>query len=86
MFFHSYSEWNEERQERPLDWQGTILEKVTEDVYLVETYDWVIGMNRRLHLVTLQEMVRLRWSFYETREEMMDYFDHHYAARADRNA
>lgn len=51
-----------------LEWQGRVLEKTGTDVFLVETYEWVMGEPHDRRLVRLVDMIG--WTFYETADDM----------------
>ena len=70
LWFHSY----EIDKNKKLNWQGQIVKKIAEDVYLVQTYSWIDGGESDLKLVKLQDL--MNWDFYNTDEEMRNAGSH----------
>lgn len=60
-FFHSY-------KGDEVEWQGSVLGRVEEGVYLVQLYEWLTGSPSNRHLVTIQEMKG--WKFYPDTKSM----------------
>lgn len=69
-FFHSFDD------NKVIIWQGQITDQVREDTFLIQTYDWFIGMNVVSKIVTLKDMAN--WQFYSTDEAMRDWYDYKY--------
>jgi hypothetical protein len=64
-----------------VDWQGRILAQVQRGlyIYLVETYDWMVGDVHSTFLVPVVDMAAAHpkpWTFYESAEEMREAYKH----------
>lgn len=55
---------------RLYDWQGIVVAKITDTIYLVGTFSWGTGDYSTEHLVTVDQM--LDWTFYPDTESMVD--------------
>jgi hypothetical protein len=65
-FFHSDAERG---------WQGCVVAEPAPGIYLVETFDWVLGMDSTGQmLVRLDDMAG--WTFYDTAEWMRNAYEH----------
>lgn len=70
-----YAFLSREAERQPYKWQGIVTGHVAEGVYLVETFDWIVGQSSGFHLVRLQEM--LSWRFFGGMEELKDFWECH---------
>ena len=71
MFFHSLD------QDNRVQWQGQVHSQVADGFYLLRLFDWIVGAdNLHLKLVSLQDM--LGWQFYESAEDMRDWYEYHH--------
>lgn len=77
MCFHSF-------ENGKIQWQGIVHAKITEEVYLVVPFDFLIGDPSSGRLVTLSEMKT--WLFYATPEEMRFSYEHGEASSIARKA
>ena len=48
--------------------QGRVLSQESDGIYLVETYDWLVGQTYDMKLVRFEDMIG--WKFYQTREDL----------------
>jgi hypothetical protein len=55
-------------------YQGWVAEKVTEEIYLVQYFDWLFGEANISKLARLEDMSD--WQFYESAEQMNDWYKH----------
>jgi hypothetical protein len=55
-------------------WQGCIVAEIALGVYLVETFDWILGSSHTQSLVYVDDM--LGWSFYDDAEWMNNDYEH----------
>ena len=63
------SKWFHSKDEaQAIKWQGQILSKVTDGIYVIQLYSWLDGMPTCQKLVSVKDM--LDWSFFEDDEEM----------------
>lgn len=58
-------------------WQGVVVAEPHPSIYLVELFEWLSGSPNGQHLVPIGIMVSEDWRFYDTAEEMTDYYDRH---------
>lgn len=75
-WFHT---WREPRDDEPFEqlsrggrvvqWQGEVLERVADDLYLVETYSWLDGSPYEQQIVSVHDMAA--WTFYSSNVEMI---------------
>jgi len=63
-------------------WQGQILGRTPEGLYLVQLYEWFVGAPSDRKLVPAAQVTS--WRFYSTHEAMNDWYLHVYSPR--RNA
>jgi len=71
--FHTF----EDRDgDRTIKYQGIVRGKITESVYLVQYFEWIMGEPSTLELVTLDGM--MGWQFYEDTEHMGFWYEHRY--------
>lgn len=75
-YFHTFR--MEEDGCRLVQYQGRIGTQISESVYMVQLYEWFVGSPSTEYLVTLEEMVRDRWEFYQTAEAWNETFQHNY--------
>ena len=64
LWFHSKGE------DGSIHWQGQVLEKVNDDVYLVQLYDWMLGQSGCMKLVLIKDMSG--WDFYQSSDHMRE--------------
>jgi hypothetical protein len=63
------SKWFHSKDEaQRIKWQGQILSKVTDGIYVVQLYSWLDGLPSCQKLVSVKDM--LDWSFFENDEQM----------------
>ncbi len=77
-FFHSFRDASEDPEDdkyatfmfgRVLQWQGHVVEQITDDLYAIETFSWWDGFpSGDRHLVRIDDM--LQWRFYDSSFEM----------------
>ena len=65
-FFHSFN------KDGLVEWQGKVISNPEPGIYLVQLYEWFVGAESCRKLVNIQDMIQ--WSFYETNEEMNNYY------------
>lgn len=65
-----------------LGWQGCVVAEPSPGVYLVETFDWVMGASHDQQLVQLDEMVG--WTFYDSADWMQNAYEHGVRQRWER--
>lgn len=53
-------------------WQGEILEQINDSVYLVQLYDWLLGMPSCMSLISVGNLVQKGCELYETIDELKD--------------
>ena len=73
-YFHSIEKNDDGRN--VVQWQGQVIEKISDEVYLVELFEWITGSDSYGKLVPLSDM--LQWQFYESNEQMNDWYEHSY--------
>lgn len=73
-YFHSIEKNDDGRN--VVQWQGQVVEKISDEVYLVELFDWITGSASVYKLVPLHVM--LSWQFYNDAESMNDWYEHSY--------
>jgi hypothetical protein len=61
-FFHSF-EPDVEGQPRRVQWQGVVVAEPHPGIYLVETFDWLVGASYDQRVVRVEDM--LGWAFYD---------------------
>ena len=72
-YFHSI----EKKDGRDVvQWQGQVMQQISQEVYLVELFEWITGSDSYGKLVPLSDM--LQWQFYESNEQMNDWYEHSY--------
>jgi hypothetical protein len=54
-----------------VNWWGQVLSQQRPGVYLVQTYDWLIGGLSATLLIPIERMVNENWDFYERREDVV---------------
>ena len=70
-FFHSFNE-----DGKTVAWQGQVISKVTDEIYLVLLFDWLVGQESIAKLVRLRDM--LGWQFYRTNTDMNFWYQYRY--------
>lgn len=55
-------------------WQGCVVAEVASEIFLVETFGWLIGDSTDQHLVRLTDMTE--WVFYDTAEWMNNAYEY----------
>ena len=73
-FFHSY-------EGIVMEQQGEILSRVGKDLYLVRTFEWLLGSEYEQHIEPLANMTA--WKFYDCHEDMQLAYDR-YRAQQER--
>ncbi len=75
-WFHSWrpatptdSEHATRRGDRILEWQGRVLDRIEDGLYLIETFSWRDGTSTGQQLITADAMTI--WTFYNTNIEMV---------------
>jgi predicted GIY-YIG superfamily endonuclease len=58
-------------------WQGQVVAEPSPGVYLVETYEWLMGCPYEQRLVTIGRMVDEEWAFYDDASWMTTAYDNH---------
>jgi hypothetical protein len=58
-------------------WQGRVVSEVSPGAYLIETYDWLLGEPYSKQVVSLGEIMNGAWEFWDTAEEMRDFYERH---------
>jgi hypothetical protein len=66
-WFHSFETIEERDQYKP-HWQGQVLSKHPNNMYLVQSYEWLMGEPLNQLLVEFKDMKF--WIFYEDNETM----------------
>ena len=61
-------------KDNKLGWQGQVIGRVSEELYLVQLYEWLGGSPNVQRLVALSEM--REWLFYSSAEEMQFSYEH----------
>ena len=74
-WFHSQDD------EGHIQWQGQVLESQGNDIYLVQTYEWMSGRAHSEEVVSHGRMLDERWAFYDTPEAMQ--YAYRFATRDD---
>lgn len=74
-WFHSHDD------EGRIGWQGQVLESQGKDIYLVQTYEWIVGGAYTEEVVPHSRMLDERWTFYDTPEAMQ--YAYRFATRDD---
>ena len=57
-------------------WQGKVLSKINDGLYLVQLFEWMAGQPTEQKLVSLNEMSD--WIFYDSSENMNIIYNDHY--------
>lgn len=81
-FFHSFH--TEDDGCKLVNWQGQIIAQVEPGVYMVETYDWLMGSTYNRLIVPLTDMAD--WSFYDDDEWMRNTYHNVFSQRSDRHS
>lgn len=55
-----------------LCWQGRVIAQVSNELYLIETFDWLESQPFDMRLVSIGGMAD--WRFYDSQETMVDHF------------
>lgn len=55
-----------------LCWQGWVIAQVSNELYLIETFDWLESQPFDMRLVSIGGMAD--WRFYDSHETMIDHF------------
>lgn len=76
-FFHSI-------EDGKIGWQGCIAGRPEPGWYLVQLYDWVLGLPSGQELVKIEDMKG--WMFYGSAEDMQHSYEHGPARRFRRPA
>jgi hypothetical protein len=71
-WFHSF-------ENDRVKWQGNVLAQVSDENYLVQLYDWLVGQPSIQVIVPFSQM--REWWFYSTPEQMIYSYDHGCANR-----
>ncbi|MCX6966511.1 MAG: hypothetical protein NTZ46_01805 [Verrucomicrobia bacterium] len=71
-FFHSI-------ENGKVVWQGTVIGRVSEEVYLVQLFEWLMGEPSDQRLVGVNEMTQ--WLFYSSQDEMTYSYEHGTASK-----
>lgn len=66
-YFHSFN------KDGFVEWQGKVVSNPEPSIYLVQLYEWLVGVESCRKLVNIQDMIQ--WNFYETAEEMNNYYN-----------
>ena len=53
-------------------WQGEIVDQINEGVYLVQLFDWVMGMPSNLALISIDNFVQEGCELYESPGKFTD--------------
>lgn len=72
-FFHSDAERG---------WQGCVVAEPVPGVYLVETFEWIVGSSYEQELVRIEDMTG--WAFYDDAEWMNSSYEHGKRGRWER--
>lgn len=64
-YFHSFNDSGD------ISWQGQVISKLSDDYYLVQLFDWVMGAESNMHVVCLSDM--LKWNIYHTDDDMRSF-------------
>jgi hypothetical protein len=62
-------------------WQGCVVAEVAPQVYLVETFDWLVGSSYNQVLVRLEEMTD--WQFFDSGQWMADSYNNRVSMQWD---
>ena len=83
-YFHSFP-IKEGEKHRRITWQGRVIGKVSEGLYLVQLCEWLFGQPSNQRLVDIAMMMREEWQFYTNDEHWREEGDRlsESAARAD---
>jgi hypothetical protein len=71
-FFHTEAERG---------WQGCVVAEPAPGIYLVETFEWIVGTSHDQRLVRVDEM--LGWRFYDDAKWMSNAYDNNVKAEWD---
>ena len=64
LWFHSKNECGE------TIWQGKVIERINEKVYIVQLYEWLLGQESCMKLVFIDNMIN--WDFYISADDMRE--------------
>lgn len=76
-WFHSWA--TESCGHRLIEWQGQVIGQANESVYVVQLYNWLMGMPSNQKLVDLDTMID--WTFYDDHKDMRDSYNSYYCSR-----
>lgn len=76
-YFHSFKETD---GHKVVDGQGQVVEQINDKYYLLRL-DWRVGTGSVRQVAVLEEM--LGWHFYESAEDMREWFKHAHMQKAD---
>jgi hypothetical protein len=66
------------KPDRSVNWQGHVVAKVGDGLYLVQLYDWFMGDLSSMHIIRLADMAgqpdQDSWQFYESRSHWLDWY------------
>ena len=51
-------------------WQGNVIEKINDKVYVVQFYEWLLGEESCMKLFFVEDM--MNWDFYKTVDKMRE--------------
>lgn len=68
LYFHTYKE--NTQGERRIHWQGLVVGQISDDMYAVQLFEWIVGSPTDIVLVPVDEM--RTWTFYRTADDMND--------------
>lgn len=77
---------------RSVQYQGRIVARITEDVFLVELFEWFSGSRSGMRLVYLQSMISAEsplgrdagsWQLYDSAEEMISWYETYHKRDSD---
>jgi hypothetical protein len=83
-FFLSFEPQQDSSERRRVCWQGVVVAEPHPGVYLVETFDWVVGSAYTQQLVRIGEMVDGGWQFFDSAEWMTGHYQDHYSRHRGR--
>jgi hypothetical protein len=51
-------------------WQGVVVDKITDSIYLVHLFDWMFGLPSDMKLISVHDIIRDEWDLYEGIDEL----------------
>ena len=51
-------------------WQGKVIRKINDKVYIVQLYEWLLGEESCMKLCFVEDMIG--WDFYKTADDMRE--------------